>query len=94
MYSGCTSNSITSRGSSDSEVELDAVSSDSVTLESASSQSLLRDWAISHQISHSAIKGLLKILRSQYDPQLPSDPRTLCETPTNLSYQTKKISGG
>ena len=94
IYSGCTSSSTSSSDSSDSEVEPDAVPSDSVTSENASSQSLLRDWAINHQISHSALKGLLKILKSQYDPQLPSDPRTLCETPTNLSYQTKKISGG
>lgn len=98
-YSGCTSieSNTVSSDSFDSEVEPDTVPSISATNESASvrsPQSLLRDWAISHQIRHSAVKDLLKILKSHYDPQLPSDPRTLCETPTNLLYQTRKISGG
>ena len=91
------SNYALSSSSSDtsvSEVEPDAVHSPTVEDDSRSAQSLLKNWAINHQIKHSALKDLLIILKSQYDPQLPSDPRTLCKTPSNISSQIKKICGG
>lgn len=59
-----------------------------------SSQTRIRDWAIKHQITHSALKELLDILKSEYDPQIPSDPRTLCKTPSGLSNKIRNICGG
>ena len=37
--------------------------------------------------------ALLGVLKSKYDPTLPSDARTLLETPTSIS-SIKEISGG
>ena len=39
------------------------------------------------------MKELLNILKSQYDQHLPSDPRTLCNTPSDLSDKIKQICG-
>lgn len=59
-----------------------------------SPQVLLRNWALSHEITHSALKELLDILRSNYDDTLPVDPRTLCKTPVGLSHHIEKLGGG
>ncbi|XP_077558139.1 uncharacterized protein LOC144173702 [Haemaphysalis longicornis] len=40
----------------------------------------LRGWASSHNISHAALNALLRILKEK-DPDLPTDARTLLETP-------------
>lgn len=77
----------------EAEEEKPIPSSDEVS-KSGSVQSQLKDWAINHQIHHSALNDLPKILKCHYDPSLPSDPRTLCRTPSNISHQIRKISGG
>lgn len=59
-----------------------------------SPQVLLRNWALSHEISHIALKELLDILRSNYDDTLPVDPRTLCKTPVGLSHHIEKLGAG
>ena len=54
----------------------------------------LQKWAINHQITHSALRDLIPLLNYQYNAQLPIDPRTLCNTPKNLSHKIKKIGTG
>lgn len=79
--------------SSDSDVETDpappAAASDSVSVEDR-----LRHWATNHNVTHAALKDLLGILKAQYDPHLPSDPRTLCKTPSDTSRKIIHISDG
>lgn len=81
--------------SSDSEIETDGDQPVTRALDkSTDTQSLIRDWAIKHQITHSALRELLEVLKNRYDSDLPSDPRTLCRTPSHLSSQIKKKCGG
>ena len=51
----------------------------------------LRDWAVTHQITGTALHDLLKILMPVV-PYLPKDPRTLLKTPTQ--YNIVRIGGG
>ncbi|KAJ8044055.1 hypothetical protein HOLleu_11408 [Holothuria leucospilota] len=51
----------------------------------------LSNWSIEHNISHTALSGLLNILKGHH-PELPRDPRTLLGTTT--SHDIKSISGG
>lgn len=78
-------------GDADSIHPLDKMSHDSSV---RPTQGLLRDWAIKHQITHTALRDLLEILKNRYDSELPVDPRTLCKTPSHLSSQIKHLGGG
>lgn len=49
----------------------------------------LAEWAVTHSITHLALKELLTILRC-YHPGLPSDSRTLLRTPH--SYAVRKMT--
>lgn len=51
----------------------------------------LAQWALSENITHSALGNLLKILKPHFE-QLPLDPRTLLKTPRRT--ETKIISPG
>lgn len=53
----------------------------------------LRRWVSSHNVTHVAVRDLLKVLRDNF-PQLnlPRDPRTLMQTPYNVVVQ--KVSNG
>lgn len=73
---------------------MDSFPPDKRTNESADSQILIRDWALKHQISYSSLRELLNILRNHYDLQLPSDPRTLCNIPSELSNKIRQIYEG
>lgn len=48
-------------------------------------RSSLRRWAIQHQISHMALKDLLAVINTDIDTMLPEDPRTLLETPQEVT---------
>lgn len=85
---------LTSSDHSAFEEEKERIPNDRQPNDTTNSQILIRDWALKHQISHSALKELLNILKSQYDKQLPSDPRTLCNTPSDLSDKIKQACGG
>lgn len=52
----------------------------------------LRGWALSHNITHVALKELLSLLSSSLKLTVPLDPRTLLETPRVV--ETDFISGG
>lgn len=55
----------------------------------------LKTWAIQHNITHQALKGLLKLINMQYkDVRLPSDPRTLLETSQGIGKQCVEMAGG
>ncbi|XP_071810762.1 uncharacterized protein [Apostichopus japonicus] len=51
----------------------------------------LVQWANNHNITHTAITDLLKVLK-KYHPELPKQPRTLLDTST--TYTTVSLSGG
>jgi hypothetical protein len=51
------------------------------------SKEQLRDWALKHNIKHTALYDLLHILRQQNE-HLPKDPRTLLRTPSIISVKT------
>lgn len=55
----------------------------------------LRKWAISHNIRHTALRDLLKIVKKSFDKDsliLPDDPRTLLQTPQTVLIT--EIAGG
>jgi len=52
----------------------------------------LSEWALQHNITHVALKSLLKILRSSH-PELPSDPRTLLQVPVRKEIVTFNSGG-
>ncbi|CAH0551339.1 unnamed protein product [Brassicogethes aeneus] len=52
----------------------------------------LRKWTIDHNISHSAINALLKILNKNMENALPTDVRTLVQTPKNISKEFEQLS--
>ena len=52
----------------------------------------LGEWAVSYNIQHSAVAGLLTLLRKRCVPTLPIDPRTLLKTPRH--YVIKNVGGG
>lgn len=59
--------------------------SDSESGECVPRRSLLRNWALCHQIAHTALRELLIIMRlCGSHHYLPLDPRTLLETPTDI----------
>lgn len=59
------------------------------------SREALQKWAIEHNISQQALKGLLSIIKHHYnDTNLPYDPRTLLNTPQNSNMLLKDIPGG
>ena len=46
----------------------------------------LQQWAIDHNIKHTALNSLLKIIKSHYaEEKLPDDARTLLQTPRNIT---------
>lgn len=51
---------------------------------------LLAEWAVSNNVSTSALRSLLNILKP-FHPELPRDPRTLLQTPT--TYIVRNITG-
>ena len=52
----------------------------------------LANWALSNGLSHSAINGLLEVLRTNVDNDIPKDSRTILKTPREVSY-CKKCGG-
>lgn len=55
----------------------------------------LRTWALNHNITHTALKDLLQLIKVQYcDKTLPLDPRTLLDTPQNTGKSCSTIAGG
>lgn len=52
----------------------------------------LGEWAVSYNIQHSAVAGLLAFLRKRGILTLPSDPRTLLKTPRH--YDILSMGGG
>ncbi|XP_062714474.1 uncharacterized protein LOC134291131 [Aedes albopictus] len=68
---------------------------ESSSLGSGKSREALRLWSLRHNINHNAIKDLLGVLKDNYnDTCLPSDPRTLLETPPNIGQLCYEIPGG
>lgn len=60
-----------------------------------SSREAIRSWSLRHNITHNALKDLLGLLKDKYnDISLPTDPRTLLETPQNIGQLCYGISGG
>jgi len=56
---------------------------------------LLRKWSVTHNITHSALKDLLKIISiSISQVTLPKDLRTVLRTPRSASNRVIQISGG
>lgn len=47
-------------------------------------RSNLSKWAIQHQISHLALKDLMKLINTDIAKMLPDDPRTLLQTPQEV----------
>ncbi|XP_065092744.1 uncharacterized protein LOC135713549 [Ochlerotatus camptorhynchus] len=55
----------------------------------------LKTWAVQHNITHQALRGLLKLLKLEYkDVHLPLDPRTLLETPQATGKLCIDMAGG
>ena len=52
----------------------------------------LRIWATTHNVTHTCVRDLIKILNPHVNNILPEDPRTLLKTPRNI--QVQKVSGG
>jgi len=52
----------------------------------------IRAWTVSHNIRHSALRDLLKILQNHIREELPLDPRTLMKTPTRV--EVSSLCGG
>lgn len=77
----------------DSSPDLSSYSSDSDSdaddIQKKSIREELVDWAINLNISHSALRSLLSILKP-YHPSLPADPRTLLKT--SQVYTIKEIA--
>ena len=74
---------------SDSESEMDEyLATDEVT---DSLEYNLGEWSIANNITHTALRSLLDMLRP-YHPSLPKDPRTLLRTPTK--HNIRNINGG
>lgn len=77
--------------------EADSIFSGTESVPPSSDQSSIGEkiakWALSHNISHSAIKELLPILRS-CNLVLPKDPRTLLQTLRTEHYDIKEVAGG
>ena len=46
-------------------------------------------WAIRQNISHSALNGLISILRQSVSKDLPADARTVLKTPRNVLVSSK-----
>lgn len=65
---------------------------DSLNLEQPVFSQKIREWALSHNITHVALKDLLHILTENSNLDVPLDPRTLLETPRVV--KTLFISGG
>lgn len=76
------------------DVESDNVNAENVDFNSSESSSIssedanigltrevLRNWAITNKITHTAVSGLLRLLRAAGHVNLPLDARTLLETP-------------
>lgn len=69
-----------------------------VSTESPSFSSQLAKWSVEENISLSALGKLLRLLRSNFPPSqlknLPKDPRTLLQTPTNNTNIKQMGSNG
>ena len=82
--------------STGSDLSVDSEESTEVLLpyKSVDTETLVRNWAIKHQIKHCALRDIIKIVNAKYNANLPSDPRTICKTPSGLTDRIKKICGG
>ncbi|XP_049279107.1 uncharacterized protein LOC125761706 [Anopheles funestus] len=54
----------------------------------------LRIWALSHRVTHVALKELLLILSDIDGLHIPQDPRTLLKTPKAVGKEITTVSGG
>ena len=52
----------------------------------------LAKWAVSNNVPHASISGLLVVLRKHNISNVPIDPRTLLKTP--MQYVVRSVSGG
>lgn len=60
----------------------------------STTQDLLCHGAVSHNISHAALKDLLCVLRERHDSNLPAEPRPSCTAPASIAHQIDQICGG
>lgn len=70
-------------------------SSDSNNEVEVNTRNLLPDlakWALTNNLSHSALNGLMEVLRENVDQELPKDARTVLNTPRQVSF-CKKCGG-
>jgi len=86
-YNGASLSSDSESSDSDSSGDDDSPDANDAN-SSVSLNILIAEWAIHNNITTSAIRGLLAILKPLH-PELPRDPRTLLRTPT--SYTFKKM---
>jgi hypothetical protein len=76
----------------DANESKEPVSSDSVSDDNdVGMAEHLRDWAIQHKITHTAVNALLQVMHADHS-DLPLDARTLLKTPTAITV--KKVAGG
>lgn len=84
------------RESVDEDFDDDDVDNDNVEHEENQKfRTNIRKWAISHNITHLALRDLLKIMKKRFDKNsviLPDDPRTLLQTTQTVLIS--KVSGG
>ena len=80
--------------SEESEIESEGSTEVLLPYKSVDTETLVRNWTIKHQIKHCALRDIDKIVNAKYDANLPSDPWTICKTPSGLTDQIKKICGG
>ena len=64
-------------------------SSDEDIINKAALLSDLANWSISHNISHNSLNDLMKLLQKNVNPNLPSDARTVLNTPRSIPIASK-----
>ncbi|RZF37146.1 hypothetical protein LSTR_LSTR015336 [Laodelphax striatellus] len=84
----CEERILSSCSNSDSETyNLPDLPSQTVDTVEKSFGTELASWAVSNRINHSSLTSLLKLLKINGHPDLPSDARTLLGTPRNTSIR-------
>jgi len=92
LFSTCTSNTCSEELS---DIPCDNVGECSVIQQDFSLKDLLVSWALSFNISHIALNGLLKGLKNhKCFKDLPVDSRTLLSTPRNIDRSIQTVMPG
>lgn len=70
-------------------IDEDEINNDSnVVFNKTKFQSALAQWAVDNNVTHIQLRGLLRIWNKHVPlPPLPSDPRTILETPKNITIK-------